>query len=84
MSSILKETKDLVSKQAAILVASAEEFAECGYEGASLVRIARQAGISKGSLYYYFDDKEDLFISVWEQAMERLMEVSGSLDLDVT
>ena len=40
------------------------EFAERGYEGASLAAIAEAAGVSKASLYYYFEDKADLFLTV--------------------
>ena len=38
------------------------EFAAHGYEGASLSRIVREAGTSKGGLYYWFEDKQDLFV----------------------
>ena len=44
-----------------ILKAAALEFGTHGYADASLNRIVEQAGISKGSMYYYFEDKEDLF-----------------------
>ena len=33
-----------------------------GFENASLNRIIKKAGISKGAMYYYFDDKMDLYI----------------------
>jgi AcrR family transcriptional regulator len=69
-------------KQEAILAAAAEEFAERGYEGASLNRIIDEAGISKGSLYYYFEDKQDLFETVWRRAMERLLADAGSFEME--
>ncbi len=69
-------------KQEAILAAAADEFAERGYEAASLNRIIEAAGISKGSLYYYFDDKADLFLTVWKQAIDRLMEDVGPFDVE--
>ena len=69
-------------RQEAILAAAADEFAAHGYSGASLNRIIEAAGISKGSLYYYFDDKADLFASVVEAAMERLSRVMEGLSLD--
>jgi AcrR family transcriptional regulator len=56
-----------------ILAAAGEEFAERGYGAASLARIIEKAGISKGSLYYYFNDKEDLFTTSVQVAVERLM-----------
>ncbi len=50
--------------RARVLVAAAQEFGSSSYDSASLNRIIEQAGISKGSFYYYFDDKEDLFRAV--------------------
>lgn len=69
-------------RQEAILAAAAGEFAERGYAGASLSRIIERAGISKGSLYYYFDDKEDLFTTVVEVAVERLFGELGGLPIE--
>jgi AcrR family transcriptional regulator len=57
-------------KQRAILDAAMEEFASSGYERASYNRIIERAGVSKGAMYYYFDDKEDLFTTVVQQVME--------------
>jgi AcrR family transcriptional regulator len=60
-----------------ILAAAGHEFAERGYGAASLARIIEKAGISKGSLYYYFNDKEDLFTTAGQVAVERLLEGVG-------
>ena len=60
-------------KQEEIIREAGEEFAENGYERASLNAIIEKAGISKGSLYYYFENKEDLFSTVVERAMSELM-----------
>lgn len=68
-------------RKEAILAAAADEFATHGYAAASLNRIIETAGISKGSLYYYFDDKADLFSSVVEATMERLLTVMEGLAL---
>ena len=46
-----------------ILDVSKQEFAAHGYEGASYNKIIQTIGISKGSMYYYFENKEDLFIT---------------------
>jgi AcrR family transcriptional regulator len=43
------------------------EFGRRGYSGASLNVIAREAGVAKGSLFQYFDDKFDFFAHVAEQ-----------------
>lgn len=69
-------------RQEAILAAAGEEFAANGYAGASLSRIIRAAGISKGSLYYYFDDKADLFATTIREGVQRLLAGSGGFDLE--
>ena len=46
-----------------ILEVSKKEFAALGYDGASYNKIISKIGISKGSMYYYFENKEDLFIT---------------------
>ncbi len=61
-----------VGRRERILDAAADEFSDRGYDGASVNRIIEDAGISKGALYYYFDDKEDLFATVMEQASSRM------------
>ena len=52
------------SKKNAILDAAAREFSEHGFGSASYNRIIERAGISKGAMYYYFADKDDLFRTV--------------------
>jgi len=51
-------------RQAAILDAARAEFSAHGYRGASQNRIIEAAGVSKGAMYYYFDDKADLYVTV--------------------
>lgn len=47
-----------------ICAAALEVFAEKGFAAAKLDEIARRAGVSKGTLYLYFADKEELFRAV--------------------
>ena len=47
-----------------ICAAALAVFAEKGFAAAKLDEIARRAGVSKGTLYLYFTDKEDLFRAV--------------------
>ena len=44
--------------------AALDVFSERGFASARLDEIARRAGVSKGTLYLYFKDKEDLFRAV--------------------
>jgi AcrR family transcriptional regulator len=52
-----------------ICAAALEVFAEKGFAAAKLDEIARRAGVSKGTLYLYFKDKEDLFRAVVKSAI---------------
>lgn len=47
-----------------------EEFAANNYNNASISRIVAQAGIAKGSLYQYFEDKKDLYLYLLDLATE--------------
>lgn len=59
---------------------AAEEFATQGYEGASLNRIIEKAGIGKSSLYYYFEDKRDLFGQLLQAVFEHFVRSIGGFD----
>ena len=52
-----------------ICAAALEVFAEKGFAAAKLDEIARRAGVSKGTLYLYFKDKEQLFRAVVRDAV---------------
>jgi AcrR family transcriptional regulator len=52
--------------KAAIIRAATEEFAERGYEAASLRAIARRAGVDSALVHHYFEDKADLFTATLE------------------
>lgn len=58
--------------RAAILKAAAHEFAEHGIAGARTDAIAREAGVNKALLYYYFQDKETLHGAVLDEAFAGL------------
>ncbi len=58
-----------------VLDAAMAEFGRHGYSGGSLNVIARAAGVAKGSLFQYFDDKFDLFAHVAEQTSLRIYAV---------
>jgi AcrR family transcriptional regulator len=64
-------------RRTAILAAAAEELGERGFTGASYNRIIERAGISKGAMYYYFADKDDLFRTVLSVALEQWLAFAG-------
>jgi len=63
-----------------LFLSAAEEFETQGYDNASLNRILERAGIGKSSLYYYFDDKRDLFGQLLRAVVERFMRHIGGFD----
>jgi AcrR family transcriptional regulator len=67
------------SQQGAILNAALDEFAAHGFHDASLNRVIETAGTSKGSMYYYFDGKEDLYAYVVRTEIERMFAGLGPL-----
>lgn len=69
-------------RQTRLFKSAAEEFAAQGFDGASLNRILEKSGMSKSSLYYYFDDKADLFTTLIERTLGILFREIGGLDPD--
>lgn len=58
-------------RRGAILAAAAEELAAHGWERSSYNRIIARSGVSKGAMYYYFDDKADLCLTALRDAIAR-------------
>jgi TetR/AcrR family acrAB operon transcriptional repressor len=57
-----------------ILLAALAIFARRGYSEASMDEIAREAGITKGALYWHFQDKQSLYGAVVDLVLKRQME----------
>jgi AcrR family transcriptional regulator len=73
-------------KRERILKCATEEFALNGYENANISAIAKAADISVGSIYKYFEGKQDLFLTVVHHGINRIDTVLGNLleeDVDV-
>ncbi len=66
-------------RKLSILNAAQAEFTQNGYESASLNTIIADAGISKGSLYYYFEDKADLYLAVLQNVMAGMQHNIGGI-----
>ena len=54
-----------------LLDAAARVFAERGFHGASVEAVSEEAGFSTGALYSNFAGKEELFLSLYEERVER-------------
>jgi AcrR family transcriptional regulator len=67
--------------RARLLKAAGTVFARHGYERATLDEVARQAGVSKGAVYYNFASKEELFLALLEERLvARLGDVERAFD----
>jgi AcrR family transcriptional regulator len=66
--------------------AAAEVFAERGYDAAPVDEVIRRAGLSKGTFYFNFASKADLFLAVVEDRIDRpareLMELTANAQPD--
>jgi AcrR family transcriptional regulator len=68
-------------KQDRILNAALKEFAQKGYQNASTNEIVKEAGISKGLLFHYFNNKKDLYLFLYNHFMGIVMgEILAKVD----
>lgn len=58
-----------------LLEAALELFCENGYATTTLSDIARKAGVSKGTVYLYFENKEALLVAAVRDALEPILEL---------
>src|SRR5471030_3132425 len=68
------------AKRRQILDGARKVFMDLGFDGASMGEIARAAGVSKGTLYVYFADKNRLFEAIVEQEMVDQQKVAFNFD----
>lgn len=68
------------SKRRQILDGARKVFMDLGFDGASMGEIARAAGVSKGTLYVYFADKNRLFEAIVEE--EKLEQAKTAFNFD--
>jgi len=58
-----------------LLKSAAEEFSAYGFQKSSLRRICAKANVTTGALYFFFQDKEDLFSQVISPAIDRIYKI---------
>ena len=68
------------SKRRQILDGARKVFMDLGFDGASMGEIARAAGVSKGTLYVYFADKNRLFEAIVEEETLEQAKVAFNFD----
>lgn len=60
-------------KRGRIVDAAIAVFAEKGFHKARISEIARKAGVADGTIYLYFDNKDELLLTIFEEKMEQLL-----------
>lgn len=66
-----QEEKSTLARQR-ILNAAMQEFAQNGYDGASLNTVCTENNISKGIIYHHFKDKDDIYLQCVEECFYKL------------
>lgn len=67
--------EEIAERRKRILDVSLSLFENRGYDGTSMRQIAQKAEMSLGMLYYYFENKEDIYLELYSKALD-LMEES--------
>ena len=75
-------TNDPARTMAGILEVATAEFANKGLSGARIDEIAAATKTSKRMIYYYFGNKEGLYIAVLEDAYRRMRKIESELHLE--
>ncbi|MFW5656018.1 MAG: TetR/AcrR family transcriptional regulator [Bacteroidota bacterium] len=77
MSPRTKEQYEFIrqEKKELILNTALKLFAEKGYESTSISTIAREAKISKGLIYNYFESKEALLLEILNQGIDEILSI---------
>lgn len=75
-------TQDPEGVKRDILAVATREFAEKGFNGARVDEIAARTDTSKRMIYYYFGDKEGLYVAVLEEAYRHIRGIEATLRLD--
>lgn len=75
-------TRNPEATKSQILDAAEAEFAVTGLSGARTEAIAAQTGVTKAMIYYYFQNKEELYRAVLERCFTESLEMMAQMQLD--
>ena len=84
MSKVLakRQETERMERKERILTAARKVFLSKGYLGATIRDIALEAELSPGLIYHYFDNKDDVYGQICEEAFHILLETLKKEDLD--
>lgn len=69
--------KDGYKTREKILQVAEDLFSELGFDGTSIAKISKAAGVNKGLIYYHFKDKKDIVVSI-------LQSIIGEIDQKIS
>lgn len=68
------------NKEQDIITAAIEVFAEDGYHEAKISKIAELANVATGSVYLYFESKEDLLVKIFSNLWIKLISLVNTIN----
>lgn len=68
-------TRDEIKEQT-LREKALEMIVSHGFDGLSMQKLAKSAGISPATIYIYYKDRDDLIVQLWIGEMERMMTIS--------
>lgn len=69
-----------MNKRETILSVALTEFSRNDFENASINMIIKEAKTSKGNFYYYFNNKEELYLTLLKEAWQKKMKYMSAID----
>lgn len=69
-----RRPRDREEKSTEIVVAAATLFADDGFENTSMAKVARAAGVTTTTIYWYFEDKDALLVAVLDHLLGQALQ----------
>lgn len=77
---MVRKTKEEAGKTRKDIIESARKvFHQCGVSRSTLEKIAKEAGVTRGAIYWHFKDKAELFFAMREDVFAPMVERTDSL-----
>ena len=83
-ASAAKSTVPVTDKRDLILRAATRVFAQSGFHQSQVADVAKVAGVAAGTVYLYFQSKDDLLVSIFEQTVKARLEEGRAAVSDVS
>jgi TetR/AcrR family transcriptional regulator, fatty acid metabolism regulator protein len=79
VNQVSQQSDERAVKRRAILDAAVETFAEHGFAKSRTRQIAEAAGVAEGTIYLYFEGKDDLLLTAFREKVTEFCEVANQL-----